>query len=69
MATLRSHTRINRPAEDVWAVVSDAGDIAVWFPAVKTSSASGSTRICELADETPLEEEIVTNDPALRRFQ
>lgn len=69
MATVRSHTRINRPAEDVWNVVSDAGNIAAWFPAITTSSASGSTRQCELADGTPLSEEIVTNDPELRRFQ
>lgn len=69
MATVRSHTRINRSAEEVWNVVSDAGNIAAWFPAVKTSSATGSTRSCELADGTPLEEDIVTSDPMLRRFQ
>ncbi|WP_116040402.1 SRPBCC family protein [Amycolatopsis palatopharyngis] len=69
MATVRSHTRINRPAEDVWNVVSDAGNIAAWFPAIKTSSASESARNCELADGTRLTEDIVSNDPELRRFQ
>jgi carbon monoxide dehydrogenase subunit G len=69
MATLRSDVTIDRPAEEVWSVVSDAGPIAEWFPAVLTSSASGNGRSCELQGGVPLEEEIVTNDPALRRFQ
>lgn len=69
MATLRTHTTIDRPAKEVWDVVSDAGNISAWFPAVKTSSASGSARECELADGSPLSEEIITNDPELRRFQ
>ncbi len=32
MATLRTHLTINRPADQVWAVVSDAGAISTWFP-------------------------------------
>ena len=69
MATLRSDVTIDRPADDVWAVVSDARRISEWFPAVLTSSATGNGRSCELQGGVPLEEEIVTNDPALRRFQ
>ncbi|MDQ3454368.1 MAG: SRPBCC family protein [Actinomycetota bacterium] len=69
MATLRSDIRIDRPAGEVWSVVSDAGRISEWFPSVLTSTASGSGRSCELQGGVPLEEEIVTNDDALRRFQ
>lgn len=69
MATLRSHTTIDRPVDEVWSVVSDAGRISEWFPAVATSSASGNGRSCELEGGVPLEEEIVTNDARLRRFQ
>jgi carbon monoxide dehydrogenase subunit G len=69
MATLRSDVTIDRPAEEVWSVVSDAGRISEWFPAILTSSANGNGRSCELQGGIPLEEEIVTNDPALRRFQ
>ncbi|MGY1682183.1 SRPBCC family protein [Geodermatophilus sp. SYSU D01176] len=69
MATLRTDITIDRPAADVWSVVSDAGRISAWFPAVLTSSASGNGRSCELQGGVPLEEEIVANDPALRRFQ
>ncbi len=69
MATLRSDITIDRPADEVWAVVSDAGRISEWMPAVLTSMANGNVRSCELAGGVPLEEEIVTNDPGLRRFQ
>ena len=69
MASLRSHLIIDCPADEVWAVVSDAGSISTWFPAVLESSAEGDKRHCELDGGIPLEEEIVTNDAELRRFQ
>jgi hypothetical protein len=69
MATVRKDIRIDRPADDVWKVVSDVGAIADWFPMIESSSASGSTRSCTVAGGGELEEEIVTNDPALRRLQ
>ena len=69
MATLRSDITIDRPAEEVWAVVSDAGRISEWFPSVMTSTATGNQRSCELEGGVPLTEEIVTNDDSLRRFQ
>lgn len=69
MATLRSDITIDRPADEVWAVVSDAGRISDWFPSVLTSSLDGDQRSCELAGGVPLTEEIVTNDSSLRRFQ
>lgn len=68
MATVRQHIRIDRPADDVWKVVSDAGAISSWFPGIDTSSASGSTRQCSMGDTT-IVEDIVTNDDELRRFQ
>lgn len=69
MATLRSHATIDRPAQQVWDVVSDAGSISTWFPAIKDSSATANARHCVLGDGSPLDEEIVTNDDDLRRFQ
>lgn len=69
MATLRSDVRIDRPVEEVWAVVSDAGRISEWFPSIVTSSTVGNERNCELQGGAPLTEEIVTNDSSLRRFQ
>jgi carbon monoxide dehydrogenase subunit G len=69
MATLRTHLTIDRPADEVWSVVSDAGNISAWFPMVQTSTADGGQRHCELDGGVPLDEEIVTNDAELRRFQ
>ncbi len=69
MTTLRTHLTIDRSADDVWSVVSDAGNISAWFPSVQTSSVTGDERHCELEGGIPLHEEIVTNDATLRRFQ
>ena len=69
MATLRSDIIIDRPVEDVWSVVSDAGAISEWFPSIVTSSVTGDERHCELEGGAPLHEVIVTNDAELHRFQ
>lgn len=69
MATLRSQVRINRPVDDVWAVVADAAGIAQWFPGIETSTAEGKLRRCTVAGGGAIEEQIVTNDAQLRRFQ
>lgn len=69
MATLRTHLTIDRPADEVWSVISDAGNISAWFPMVATSEATDQERHCMLDGDVPLDEEIVTNDADLRRFQ
>lgn len=69
MATIRHHARIDRPAADVWATVSDTGAISRWFPLIEESSVEGSTRSCTMKGGGRLVEEIVTSDDDLRRFQ
>jgi hypothetical protein len=69
MRTWRRHIRIARPADEVWKVVSNAGALAAWAPTVATSSVSGNRRDVEFAAGFWLEEEIVTRDDELRRFQ
>lgn len=69
MATLRREVRIARTADDVWAVIADAGAIAEWFPAMETSSIEGDVRHCSLRSGLELVEQIVTSDDELRRFQ
>jgi hypothetical protein len=69
VATARYHARINRSADDVWKVVSDAASISEWFPGITASTADATTRTITLDGGMDLNEEIVTNDPALRRFQ
>ena len=69
MTSVRVHTRIAAPADLVWKVVSDAGNVAAWFPSIARSSVTGSTRTIELHNGPVLQDEIVTNDQVLRRFQ
>ncbi len=69
MPSVRVHIRIAAPADLVWKVISDAGNVAAWFPPVARSSANGSTRTLQLHNGPVLEEEILTNDQVLRRFQ
>ena len=69
MASLRTHVRIARPAEDVWRVVSDAAGISAWFPAIEQSTATEGKRSCTLAGGGRLEEDVVNVDGSLRRFQ
>jgi carbon monoxide dehydrogenase subunit G len=69
VATHRTHITIDRPIDEVWAAVNDAGNISAWFPVVQTSEAGGGERHCTLEGGVPLDEEIITNDPGLRRFQ
>ncbi len=68
MATIRKHVRINRPADDVWKVVSDAGNMA-WFPGVDACTLTGTTRSVTFHPGIEVQEEIITNDDELRRLQ
>jgi uncharacterized protein YndB with AHSA1/START domain len=68
MATLRATTRIDRPAADVWAAVSDAGGWSAWFPG-GSFAVEGSVRTLTLGPGIEIVEDIVTNDDELRRFQ
>ncbi len=69
MATIRHHARIDATPDQVWQVVSDAGDISTWFPLIEESSASDGIRRCTMKGGGKLEEEVVTSDDELRRFQ
>src|SRR6059058_2847744 len=68
MATIRKHVRIDRPADEVWKVVSDAGNMD-WFPGVEACTLTGTTRSVTFTGGVEVQEEIVTNDDDLRRFQ
>lgn len=76
MASIRREIWIKRPADEVWAIVTDAAAIQKWFPGIVhsefiPSDADGSPAIRKvvLATGLKLTEEIVTNDPLIRRFQ
>jgi hypothetical protein len=69
LPTVRKNIWIGRHADDVWAVVADAGAIATWFPGIARSSLSGDIRTCVLEAGNEVTEQIVTCDHDLRRFQ
>lgn len=69
MATVRREIHIDRPARAVWSVVGDPARLCQWFPGIVESSVEGATRVITTASGITMPEEIVTNDPILRRFQ
>jgi uncharacterized protein YndB with AHSA1/START domain len=70
MATARGHIRIDRPAADVWQAIADPTLIKDWFPGLSDCTADGSgVRHVTTSNGREVDEEIVTNDASLRRFQ
>jgi len=69
MATIRSHARVHRTAEDVWKIVGDPTRIVEWFPGVTEATVAGNNRTLMLKAGLPVHEEIVTLDHRMRRFQ
>lgn len=69
MGTIRRETIIAAAADDVWAVIGDPSTISDWFPGMASAQVEGTTRLITTDAGLPIPEEIVTNDPTLRRFQ
>lgn len=71
MPSLRSHAIVDHSPEDVWAVVRDVANVSGWFPAMSSSTATATAtgRIVMLNDGRQIEEDTVTLDDALRRYQ
>ncbi len=69
MASLRTHARIDRPAEEVWQLVAHPAAISQWFPGIESATATATGRRCAVAGGGQLEEDIVNVDATLRRFR
>jgi uncharacterized protein YndB with AHSA1/START domain len=69
MATTRAHARIDRSTDDVWAAVTEPTGITTWFPGIAACTVDGSVRHVTTSTGVEVDEEIVTNDGVLRRFQ
>lgn len=70
MGTIRQHAHIDRHADDVWKAVSDWETVSRWFPMIVESSIQDDgLRNCVLANGAALQEQLVTSDDDLRRFQ
>ncbi|MBU3718568.1 MAG: SRPBCC family protein [Actinobacteria bacterium] len=68
MGTVRRHVFIDRPADLVWSLVGDPARLHEWFPTTATEVV-GNKRWVSLASGLKFEEDIVTLDHDLRRFQ
>lgn len=68
MATMRREIWIDRPADDVWAVVGDPLAVTTWFPGTTGVEMDGDVRTITLASGLPLIARIAVW-PHLRRFQ
>ncbi len=65
MARGEAATTIDKPAEDVWAVVGDFGGIASWMPGMDSCRVDGSDRIIETMGMT-ITERLVSRDEGSR---
>lgn len=68
MGTVRRHIFIDASADTVWSLVGEPGRLHDWFPTTSTKL-EGSKRWITLASGITFEEDIVTLDHDLRRFQ
>jgi hypothetical protein len=69
MGTIRREVIIDRSPDAVWPMIGDPSAIAGWFPGMVDAKVEGTSRVITAESGIPLPEEIVTNDPILRRFQ
>jgi hypothetical protein len=69
VGTVRREIVIDRPPDVVWARIGDPAAIADWFPGMVEAHVDGTSRVITAESGIPLPEQIVTNDPILRRFQ
>ena len=67
MTSIRREIHIDRPAEEVWAVVGNVGSMD-WVPGVG-STMDGTIRTCELGEGAVLKEEILSMDETARYYE
>lgn len=48
MAKARAEIDINRPADEVWAVVGDFGGIGGWMPGIESCHVDGDDRVLKM---------------------
>ena len=68
MGTVRRHAFIDSPADQVWVLVGDPARVHDWFP-ITSCEVVGNKRWINLASGLRFEEDIITLDHDLRRFQ
>ncbi len=67
--SIRHEVRISRPAADVWVLVGAPERLHEWFPGVTACQVDGTSRVITLGSGMQMPEEILVNDPTMRRFE
>jgi len=67
--SIRHHIRIDRSADEVWALAGDPTRLHEWFPGITACTVDGNLRVITLGSGIPLPEEILVCDDVQRRFQ
>jgi uncharacterized protein YndB with AHSA1/START domain len=69
MARVVKEVRIERPADEVWAVVGDYEAIPSWLPAITEAKVQGEERLCTMGEQGLIREHILSRDEAARRYE
>ncbi|MFM2069932.1 MAG: hypothetical protein RLZZ623_195 [Actinomycetota bacterium] len=67
--TIRHEIRINRSADEVWALAGDPAKLHHWFPGITDCTVDGTSRVITTGAGMPMPEEILVCDNTQRRFQ
>lgn len=67
--SIRHQIRINRSADEVWALAGDPARLHEWFPGIVDCQVEGTNRVITTGSGMPMPEEILVIDNCQRRFQ
>lgn len=67
--SVRRAVRIDRSADEVWALIGDSARLHEWFPGIVDTTVDGTSRVITTGIGLPMPEEILTDDAIARRFQ
>jgi Polyketide cyclase / dehydrase and lipid transport len=65
----RHAERLARHPDQVWALLGAPDRVHEWFPGIASCTVNGDQRVIVTGSGIPMPEQILTVDPALRRFQ
>jgi uncharacterized protein YndB with AHSA1/START domain len=69
LGSIRHQIRINRSADEVWALAGDPARLHEWFPGIVDCQVEGTNRVITTGSGMPMPEEILVIDDCQRRFQ
>ena len=69
MARIENTIRVDRPVEEVWALLGDLGRVAEWVPGIASARIEGSRRICTMDNGGgEIQEEITVHPDPVRSY-